>query len=71
MEEAVDRLKVIRNRVAEELGLPRGTVLANAVLLGIARAAPTNREQLLAVDGMREWKAGVLAEPLLEVTRKL
>lgn len=71
LEEAVDRLKVIRNRVAGELGLPRGTVLANAVLLGIARAAPTSREQLLAVDGMREWKADVLAEPLLEITREL
>jgi ribonuclease D len=61
----VDRLKEIRNRAAEELGLPRGTVLANAVIVGVAQAAPATREELLAVDGMRAWKADILGDRLL------
>lgn len=71
LEEAVDRLKAIRNAVAEELGLPRGTVLANAVLVNVARHAPKTTEDLLAVDGMRRWKADVVGDRLLEVTRAL
>ncbi len=60
------RLKKVRDRVAEELDLPRGTLLANAVLTEIARAEPRNREELVAVDGMREWRADVLGDQLLD-----
>lgn len=60
------RLKDIRNRVADELELPRGTLLANAVLTEIAREQPRTRDELLAVDGMRRWKADALGEQLLE-----
>lgn len=59
------RLKEIRNRTAEELRLPRGTLLANAVLTEIARETPKNRQELLAVEGMREWKADALGDRLL------
>ena len=60
------RLKDIRNRVADELELPRGTLLANAVLTEIARELPKTREELLAVEGMRQWKAEALGDRLLE-----
>ncbi|NNF12678.1 MAG: ribonuclease D [Gemmatimonadetes bacterium] len=60
------RLKDIRNRVADELELPRGTLLANAVLTEIAREEPRTRDELLAVDGMRQWKADALGDRLLE-----
>ena len=64
------RLKQIRNRVAGELDLPRGTLLSNAVLTEIAREKPRNRDELLAVEGMRSWKADVLGDELLaEVSR--
>ncbi len=70
VEELADRLKGVRNRRASELGLPRGTLLANAVVLEIARTAPANRDQLLAVDGMRAWRADVIGEELLQVVRQ-
>lgn len=60
------RLREIRNRAADELKLPRGTLLANAVLTEIARETPTSRQELLAVEGMREWKTEVLGERLLD-----
>lgn len=64
------RLKEIRNRAASELDLPRGTLVANAVLTEIARGTPRTREELLAVEGMRAWKADVIGDRLLaEIAR--
>jgi superfamily II DNA helicase RecQ len=70
LEEIFDRLKVVRNDAADAIGLPRGTLMANAVLIGIAKAAPRDRDELLAVDGMRRWKADVLGDRLLEVVQR-
>lgn len=69
LEEIVERLKGVRNRKADELGLPRGALLANAVIIDVARAAPTTLDDLVAVDGMRTWKAEVVGRELIEVLR--
>ncbi len=66
LESTVDRLKEVRNHVADDAGLPRGTVLSNALLLLIARAAPTTLDELSQVDGMRAWKAELAGEQLLK-----
>jgi ribonuclease D len=71
LEVVVERLKAVRNRRAEEIRLPRGTLMSNGLLLAIARAAPTTMDELLAVDGMRRWKAEVAGDRLLEVTRTI
>lgn len=65
LEDTVNRLKEVRNTAAEKIGLPRGTLLSNAVLLEIARAAPTTLPDLAGVDGMRTWKMDVAGESLL------
>jgi ribonuclease D len=69
MEELAERLKKIRNRRAAEVGLPKGTLLANAVVLDIARVAPRNLEELSAVEGMRRWKAEILGKDFLAAIR--
>lgn len=69
LEELVDRMKRVRNSIADELGLPKGTLLSNAVLLEIARAAPATVDELLRVPGVRRWKAEVAGERILEVVR--
>jgi ribonuclease D len=69
LEEAVERLKAVRNRKADELKLPRGTLLPNAVIVDVARSSPRSLEDLTAIDGMRAWKADVLGEALLEALR--
>ena len=71
LEELVDKLKAARNAAAEEVGLPRGTVLSNAVLMSIARAAPKTRDELLQIDGVRNWKADVAGERLLAITTRI
>lgn len=70
VEELVDRLKAIRNRRAEQIGLPRGTLVSNAVMMAIARQAPRDRAELLAVEGMRRWKADVVGEEFLDAVRR-
>lgn len=70
LDETVERLKAVRNHRAEEIGLPRGTLLSNAVLEAIARAAPRTFDELMAVDGMRRWKCEVVGAELLEVVRR-
>jgi ribonuclease D len=70
VEQLVDRLKAIRNRRAEEIGLPRGTLVSNAVMLAIAHDAPQDLAALVAIDGMRRWKADVVGAEFLEAVRR-
>src|SRR5690606_35096810 len=70
VEALAERLKELRNRKADELGLPRGTLLANAVVLAVARAAPADLQQLAAVEGMRRWKVDLLGEEFLAVIER-
>jgi len=69
-EELAERLKVARNRTAEALGLDRGTVLSNGIIAEIARLAPTDREALLEIPGIRRWQVEVAGDDLLSVLRK-
>jgi ribonuclease D len=56
----LERLKVLRNKRAEENSLDPGTLCPNGTLQAIARAAPTTEKQLRAVTELREWQAAVL-----------
>ncbi len=61
----LDRLKVVRNAAAERLGLQPGVLCPNGTLEGIARREPKTAEELLEVDGLRRWQAGVLGAELV------
>lgn len=65
VETVVDRLKDFRNRKADELELPRGTLFPNASLLAIAEAQPGSMDELAAVDGLRRWQVEVAGQELL------
>lgn len=67
VEELTDRLKVARNKQSDALGIARGTLASNTLLLDIARAGPRNAEQLLAVDGVRRWQVEAIGEALMNV----
>lgn len=70
VEELAEKLKVARNRRAEELGLDRGTLLANAVVIAIAVQAPADLEALSEVEGIRKWQVEAVGPNLLEVLAK-
>jgi ribonuclease D len=65
VEELADRLKRVRNRRAEELGIERGALVPNATLLEIALAAPTSRDELLNVAGIKQWQVEAVGSGLL------
>jgi ribonuclease D len=69
MEALAEKLKNARNRRADELGLPRGTLVSNATLFEIARVAPRTLEALAEVEGMRRWRAEALGEDFLKLIR--
>lgn len=61
----VQRLKALRNRRAEDLGLDAGTVCPNNTLQAIALAAPRTEAALDSIDGLRRWQREVLGDPAI------
>jgi ribonuclease D len=70
VEAVVDRLKAARNSRADELGLDRGTLLSNAVIIGVAMAHPTDLESLRAVEGLRDWQVEAVGSQLVSALQK-
>ncbi len=59
------RLKAVRNKRAETLGMDRGTLLSNAVLQLIAGSPPASAGDVARVEGIRQWQAELLTEDLM------
>lgn len=70
VEALAEKLKAARNRRAEELGLDRGTLLANAVVTAIAVSGPATLDELARVDGVRNWQVEAVGPALLEVLNR-
>lgn len=68
-EALAERLRAARNQRASSLGLDRGTLLSNAVLMAVATQKPRDEETLSRVDGMRRWQVEVAGADLLEILR--
>ena len=66
-EEIANRLKVIRNEAAEALGITRGVLMSNTVILEIARIHPDSVEALAGIAGVRRWQSETLADRFLAV----
>lgn len=63
----LERLKLARNKLAEEHQLAPGVLCPNGLLESIARLEPTSVEQLSQVEGMRRWQREVVGPGLLAV----
>jgi ribonuclease D len=62
-----ERLKLLRNRRAEELTLEPGVICPNGALQAIARAAPSRRDALREIVELRRWQIEALgAAAILE-----
>lgn len=64
-EEMARRLKVHRNRVAGELGIDRGVLFPNALILEVVRSEPASLEAMERLEGIKRWQAEVMAPHLL------
>jgi len=61
----LERLKLVRNRLAGELDLQPGVLCPNGTLEAIARARPTSGETLAQVPELRRWQLREIGGPLL------
>jgi len=69
-EARLERLKTVRNAVAERIPLAPGVLCANGILEAIARLEPKSTADLANVEGMRRWQREVLGEELVAASLK-
>ncbi len=62
----IEVLRGWRSTAAPRLGLDPGVVLPNRLIGEVARMAPRDRTELARVDGLRQWRADVLGDEILE-----
>jgi ribonuclease D len=67
VEAIANRLKAVRNEVAEALEISRGVLMSNTVILEIARIRPHSVEELEGVARVRRWQTEVLGDRFLAV----
>lgn len=65
-DERMDKLRVTRDQMADQLGLDRGFLMPRAQLEAIARAQPKRLQELSAIPGIRNWQVEALGEQLIE-----
>lgn len=61
----LEKLKMVRNKLAEEVDLQPGVLCPNGFLEAMARMEPRTVEELAGVEGMRRWQRGVVGPALL------
>jgi ribonuclease D len=69
VEARLERLKVVRNRLAIELELAPGVLCPNGTLEGVARANPRGVEELAATTILRRWQLSAIGGELLEALK--
>lgn len=69
LENRVERMKKVRDRVAKELGIDPSILAPRHVLTAIATMLPASVDELSAVPAMREWQRRVIGEEILRVMR--
>jgi len=64
-EEMARRLKTHRNRVAGDLGIDRGVLFPNALIMEVVRKEPSSPDAMAGLQGIRRWQAEVMGPHLL------
>lgn len=65
-ETRTEKLRAVRDRVADQLDLDRGFLMPRLQLEQIARDNPATVERLGAIEGIRKWQVEVLGRELIE-----
>ncbi|SVB72126.1 uncharacterized protein METZ01_LOCUS224980 [marine metagenome] len=68
-EKALDKLKLCRNRTADQLGIARGSLMSNALLSQIASSRVGHSNDLLKMHGVRNWHIEVFGDDILKALK--
>ncbi|HKO58875.1 MAG TPA: ribonuclease D [Thermoanaerobaculia bacterium] len=69
LENRIDKLKKVRDRVAAGLKIDPSVIAPRHVLTAVATIQPKTAEELDQIPAMREWQKRLLAGPLLEALK--
>jgi ribonuclease D len=61
----LERLKAVRNALAQRYDLPPGVLCPNGVLEAIARVNPASLQQMAEIRELRRWQLGEIGTGLL------
>jgi ribonuclease D len=65
VQERIERLKKMREKLSDSIGIEPGFLLNNAMIGSIAFENPATREDLLKIDHVRHWQVEALGENIL------
>ena len=65
VQDRIDRLKKMRERLSSSMGMEQGFLLNNAVISAIAVQNPETMETLLGVDAIRHWQVEAMGQDIL------
>ena len=68
-EARIERLKTVRNQLAQRYDLAPGVLCPNGTLEAIARANPRTLQELAATSELRRWQLAEFGAELLEAVR--
>ncbi|HIF39338.1 MAG TPA: hypothetical protein EYQ69_09200 [Gemmatimonadetes bacterium] len=68
-EKTLDELKLIRNQMANQFKIARGSIMSNALLSHIATSRINGPDDLLRIKGVRKWHIQNFGDDILEVLR--
>lgn len=66
VQERINRLKAMRERMSEEVGMEPGFLINNALIMAIAFANPVDRVALSNIAPIRNWQMECLADEILK-----
>ena len=68
-EKTLDQLKSVRNEMANQLTIARGSIMSNTLLSHIATSHINSSDDLLGIKGVRKWHVQTFGDDILEVLR--
>lgn len=70
VDQRADRLKAVRDAAADRLELDRGFLMPRWQLEEIARAQPSDEEELASIESIRQWQIEALGSGLLDALNR-
>jgi len=69
MPERINALKTLRESVSQKTGIEPGFLMSNATITAIVAARPLCEDELLQINGTRQWQVELLGRDVIDILR--
>ena len=66
----LEKLRMLRNKIAEEKGYKKYYIFTNEILSNLATERPTNKSEFLSVKGVGERKYALYGQAFIKVIKE-